>query len=172
MFPEPDPEKIIDIEMKDSTIVTVSIPSELVHVGLSVAGREELFTTMAAQLERLGYVRSTFLEGLLARESRFPTGLPISGGVAIPHTDPEHVRSSCISIATLKSPVPFGQMGGDDEEIPVRLVLMLALHESDDHLTVLQQMLKNLRNTDFVEELLASDSTPGIVERTRAVLDP
>ncbi|WP_316669168.1 PTS sugar transporter subunit IIA [uncultured Propionibacterium sp.] len=152
--------------------MTTLIPPELVHVGLSAADREELFTTMAARLEGLGHVRGTFLQGLLVRESRFPTGLPINGGVAIPHTDPEHVLSSCISIATLARPVMFGQMGGEDETIPVRLVLMLALRGSDDHLAVLKKMMTSLQDGAFVGALLASASAEDIAARARAALEP
>ncbi|MBE6476776.1 MAG: PTS sugar transporter subunit IIA [Propionibacteriaceae bacterium] len=151
--------------------MTALISPELVHVGLSVSDREELLAIMAARLEGLGYVRSTFLRGLLAREDRFPTGLPISGGVAIPHTDPEHVRTSAISIATLTSPVMFGQMAGDDGEVPVRLVIMLALQGSSDHMGVLQKMMRSLQDAEFVHSLLTSSSAQDIAGRAAAAFD-
>lgn len=138
---------------------------------LSAAGREELLAIMAARLENLGYVHNTFLQGLLARENRFPTGLPISGGVAIPHTDPEHVRSSAISIATLAAPVMFGEMAGDGGEVPVRLVILLALRGSGDHLGVLQTMMKRLQDTDFVRRLLASGSAREIAALATAAFE-
>ena len=151
--------------------MTALISPELVHVHLSVADRKELLTIMAARLEDLGHVHSTFLQGLLTRESRFPTGLPISGGVAIPHTDPEHVRTSAISVATLAAPVEFGAMAGDGDEVPVRLVIMLALQGSSDHLGVLQKLMKSLQDAEFVHDLLTSDSAQDVAERAAAAFD-
>lgn len=151
--------------------MTSLISPELIHVGLSAADREELLTIMATRLEDLGYVHSTFLQGLLTREDRFPTGLPISGGVAIPHTDPEHVRANAISIATLTTPVMFGAMAGDNDEVPVRLVVMLALQGSGDHMGVLQRMMRSLQDTGFVRSLITSSSAQNIAEQASSAFD-
>lgn len=46
---------------------------------------------MADKLDGVRVAKEGFLDALLKREEIYPTGLPISGGVAIPHTDPQYV---------------------------------------------------------------------------------
>ncbi|AFV87944.1 Phosphoenolpyruvate-dependent sugar phosphotransferase system [Acidipropionibacterium acidipropionici ATCC 4875] len=135
------------------------IGPELVHVGVDARSRDDLFAMMAGTLGECGRTRPSFLQGLVEREKNFPTGIPINGGVAIPHTDAEHVISDAISIATLSSPVGFREMAGtDDTEIPVDVVIMLALGGSGQHLTVLQQVIKAIQDADFMASLRASTS--------------
>ncbi len=69
---------------------------------------------MADGLHAAGHVRASYKEALLAREERFPTGLPTQVmAVAIPHTDVEHVERSFISVARLAEPVAFHEMGAN-----------------------------------------------------------
>lgn len=140
------------------------IGPELVHVGVDVDSRDDLFALMAGTLGGCGRTRPSFLQGLMEREKNFPTGIPVNGGVAIPHTDAEHVISDAISIATLRSPVGFREMAGiDDTEIPVDVVIMLALGASGQHLSVLQQVIKAIQDAEFMTALRASTSPDEIV---------
>lgn len=145
------------------------IGPELVHVGLEVPSRDALFRRMATTLEHEGRVADTFLQGLIDREVNFPTGLPVNGGVAIPHTDAEHVIEDSISIATLATPVGFREMAGaDDTEIPVDVVFMLALGGSGHHLTILQQVLKCIQDPEFMTFIRASRSADEIFQLASA----
>ena len=130
------------------------LDTKLFHIRLDVKDRDELFETMASGLVDSGRVKPSFLRGLMDREEIFPTGLPISGGVAIPHTDAEHVLLDSISVATLIHPVGFREMAGtDDTELPVDVVVMLALADSESHLDVLQQVLSWVRDGEFINRL-------------------
>lgn len=147
------------------------IPPELVHVKIKVARRDELFAVMASRLGDLGRTRDTFLRGLIERETNYPTGLPVNGGVAIPHTDAEHVICDSISIATLAEPVGFREMAGtDDTEIPVDVVFMLALGGSGQHLEVLQQIIKFIQDSDLMATIRASTSADAIASLTTSNL--
>lgn len=80
-------------------------------------------------------MKDSFAENVLKREEVFPTGLLINDvGIAIPHTDAEHVNDSQIAFMSLKTPVTFYEMGTADKEISVSLIFMLALKEP--HATV------------------------------------
>ncbi len=141
------------------------IGPELVHVGVDVSSRDDLFALMARRLQECGRTRESFLQGLVDREKNYPTGLPVNGGVAIPHTDAEHVISDAISIATLATPVGFREMAGvDDTEIPVDVVFMLALSGSGDHLEVLQKIIQCIQDSGFMASLRASHSAAEIAE--------
>ncbi len=147
------------------------IGPELVHVGVEVASRDELLSLMAGRLQANGRTRETFLQGLIDREANYPTGLPINGGVAIPHTDPEHVINDSVSIATLSTPVGFQEMAGtDDSEIPVDVVIMLALGGAENHLDVLQQIIGSIQDAEFMASLRASTSPSEIAALVKAKL--
>ena len=68
----------------------------------AAADSKDVIAHLGKLLFEAGYVRETFVEAALDRESRLPTGLPLSGDVnaAIPHTEVEHVRKSGLAMAT------------------------------------------------------------------------
>lgn len=52
----------------------------------------EIFKFLNENLINLGYVKDSFLKGLVDREKNYPTGLKTSVcGIAIPHTDSIHI---------------------------------------------------------------------------------
>lgn len=124
---------------------------------------------LGERLLRSGCVAPTFVDAAITRELRYPTGLPTAVPTAIPHTDPEHVLTPGIAVATLASPVPFGEMGSAaGTTVDVRLVVMLALQDASTQLTALQNLMRLLQDVDGVQQLLAADDD---VELTRQVED-
>ena len=73
-------------------------------------------------------------------------------GVAIPHTDPDKVIEPQIGFMSLKHPVTFHQMG-DNAEIQVKLIFMLALKKSDDQLSMLQKLMALFQNQEAMDAL-------------------
>lgn len=96
-----------------------------------------------------GYAWDTFEEALLCRELQFPTGLPTPTPVAIPHTDPEHVRKPGLAVALLDPAVPFGEMGRPEANVPVRLVVLLLISESSAQVEILSRLVAVLRHPDL-----------------------
>ena len=77
---------------------------------------QEIIKELGEHLFSKGYVKDTFTQAVLDREEAYPTGLQApGGGVAIPHTDSEHVITSALSIATLDEPVDFHVMAEPDK---------------------------------------------------------
>ncbi len=107
-------------------------------------------------LNRQGYVTDGFVEATLRREATMPTGLPLGGdfNAAMPHVDPEYVQKPAIALATLKDPVVFHNMVMTDEEVPVRLVIMLALDQPKSQIETLQQVAGLLQRPDIVAGLM------------------
>lgn len=121
--------------------------------GLSV---DALIRQLAKPLVTDGQVVDDFADHVLAREETFPTGLPTEPvGVAIPHTDHRHVRRNAIGLGILPEPVNFADMGGGPEPVPVRVVFLLALGESNKQLNVLGWITDLIQDGDFMQELLA-----------------
>lgn len=117
--------------------------------------KAEIIRAVARPLINDGMVASDFADHVIARELHFPTGLPVEPvGVAIPHTDHQHVRQNAISVGILTEAVNFEDMGGEPEPVPVRVVFMLALGESNKQLNVLGWVMDVIQDADFMQNLL------------------
>ena len=114
-------------------------------------------TRLADSMYAKGVVTSEYRDALLKREKSFPTGLMTQTiGVAIPHTDPDKVIEPQIGFMSLKHPVTFHQMG-DNAEIQVKLIFMLALKKSDDQLSMLQKLMALFQNQEAMDALQKID---------------
>jgi galactitol PTS system EIIA component len=115
-------------------------------------------------LNQHGYVTDGFIDATLQREANMPTGLPLGGeyNAAIPHVDLEYVNKAAIALATLSKPVIFHHMVMNEEEVPVQLVIMLALDQPKSQIEALQQVAEVLQKPEIVAGLLAAQK-PGDV---------
>jgi PTS system galactitol-specific IIA component len=103
-----------------------------------------------------GYVKTSYLAAVLEREEKMPTGLQTQAyGIAIPHSDPEHVNCSAIAIALLDQPVLFKNMADPTEDVPVQLVLMLAIAEKGSVTSVLARLAEAFLNPAIMNHLSA-----------------
>ena len=117
--------------------------------------REDIIRSLGGLLWKNNYVKDTFTEAVLDREIIFPTGLQTKTvGVAIPHTDTEHVIESTVAIATLTSPVVFMGMGYPDLEIPVSIVMMLAVSDKEKVMETLTKVISILENEATIKKLV------------------
>jgi len=119
---------------------------------------KEVITHLGKLLLDAGYVRETFVEAALDRESRLPTGLPLSGEVnaAIPHTEVEHVLKPGLAMATLSKPVPFQNMVSPGEAVPCQLVFVMALDQPKAQIEMLQEIAVILQNPAIIKRLMAA----------------
>lgn len=124
----------------------------------------DTLSALADELYAKGIVKDTFKQAVIERESKFATGLLGEYvGVAIPHTDPEHVNKSQIAFARLREPVHFKQMG-DEADVPVKLVFMLALKEAHAQLETLQKLMGILQDETIIKQFLAAKTTNDVVD--------
>lgn len=124
------------------------------HIPKGVS-QQDIIKALASPLINDGMVVSDFAAHVIAREQNFPTGLPVEPvGVAIPHTDHQHVRQNAISVGILAESVNFEEMSGDPEPVPVRVVFLLALGESNKQLNVLGWIMDVIQDEDFMQQLL------------------
>lgn len=127
---------------------------KLMVLDLEASTVTEVLTRLSNRLFTEGYVKESFTQAILERETEFSTGLPGLGrGVAIPHADPEHVNASVIAVGILRNPVQFKMMGNHDETIEVEVVFMLALKESHSHMSVLQSLMDVIQNESLLKQI-------------------
>ena len=127
---------------------------------------DEVIQAIGNQLFEAGFVKDSFIQAAIERESSMPTGLPLSGDInaAIPHTEIDHVLKPCIGMATLKNEVEFQNMISPQEKVPVRLVFLLALEQPKAQIEMLQEVANILQNPTLVKKLIEQKTFKGIIE--------
>jgi PTS system galactitol-specific IIA component len=137
----------------------VNFDETLVLRNIEGENSSDILNFMAKNLYNKGFVKDSYAEAVIEREKKFATGLPTGGyGVAIPHTDIEHVNQSAISVGILKKQVEFGIMGEETEKTPVKLVFMLAMHDSHSQLSMLQSLMGIFQDEEVLTYLATEES--------------
>ena len=123
---------MLDLKLLDQNLVMINLEAET---------QQEALEKLAGRLYETGYVKETYAQAILEREKVFPTGLPTEGyGVAIPHTDVEHVHKPAVALGILQKPVKFNLMGdlNPESQVDVQIMFMLAIKEPHMQLELLQ----------------------------------
>ncbi|MCL5045888.1 MAG: PTS sugar transporter subunit IIA [Actinobacteria bacterium] len=143
----------------------------LVAIGLRAGSKDEVLDALARLLVADGAVKPTYLEAVKERERVYPTGLPTPDlGVAIPHSDPEHVLRAAIALATLERPVSFGLMGDPNASVEVELVLMLAIRDADGQVGTLQKLVETFQVPGLLVRLKEQKDAAAAAEMLNACL--
>ena len=126
--------------------------------GIEATSAAEAIRPLSERLIDAELVEPDFLTHIMAREARFPTGLPLQPvGVAIPHTDPEHARTSALAVGVLSRPVDFGVMASSDDEVtPISVIFLLAIAPGTRHMNVLGSLTRLFRDGAFLERITSS----------------
>ncbi|MDG5856130.1 PTS sugar transporter subunit IIA [Clostridium beijerinckii] len=137
---------------------------DLVVNNLEAKSAEDVFKKMSPILLEAGFVEDSFFNGLVNRESKFPTGLLLGKyNVAIPHTDAIHVKKPAIAIATLKNPVKFNSMDGNGS-VDVNIVFTMALNEPHSQIAMLQQLMFLIQNESILENMLQAKNSDEVYD--------
>jgi len=140
--------------------VQVETSESLTLIGQIFENKREVITALGELMFKGGYVKDTYLAAVLDREEKMPTGLMTQVyGIAIPHSDPEFVNRSAIAIAALEHPVNFKNMANPDEDIPVYLVLLLAIAEKGSVTKVLARLAEAFLNPSALNQFLAQKTS-------------
>lgn len=125
----------------------------LIICGLQAENAEDAIRSLGKLLYEHGYVKDTFCDAAVEREKVFATGLPVEPqGVAIPHTDAQHVNKLGIAVGVLAAPVAFGLMGGEGE-VEVGLVFLLALDNCVSQISALQSLAELVHRDGVIEKI-------------------
>lgn len=131
---------------------------ELVSINVEVDSEEQLFSYVAKRLKEGRYVKDSYLEGITKREEEFPTGLITKNlNIALPHSDPEHIREPFIYVVRINNDVTVKQMG-DNQEMKVKDFFFLGIKEPSGQVGVLQSLMNLFMNDDFVKEYIEAQS--------------
>ena len=106
------------------------------------------------------------------REKKFPTGLPTSPiGVAIPHTDPQFVNQNAVSVGILAEPIEMVVMGTTNEIIPVSVIFLLSLAQSNKQLNILKRIMSVVQDQTKLKKFMTSTDAEIATEVQNAILE-
>lgn len=140
---------------------------DLVVVGLEAGSSDEVIRALGDRLCARGYVTGGFAESVIKREREYPTGLPTTVPVALPHTEAGFCLRSALAVGVMKSPVKFQEMGNPQNTLEARAVFLLALANPKDQVRWLQRFMRGLRNASLLERLTKAateDEAAGLVD--------
>lgn len=136
---------------------------ELLFLDFPCDNKDDLFHKISQKLAEKNLVKESFLQAITDREEEFPTGLRSQPyQVAIPHTDPEHIKSPFIAFVRPAQAINFGEMGTDDEEVEVNFIFMLGLNRGQDQIILLQWLIDMFMKED-VMDLLREEKNPASI---------
>lgn len=127
---------------------------------------EEAIRLCGKALAEKGYTNLEFIDACINREKEYPTGLPSSIPVAIPHEKSEGINESSICFLRLDEPVKFYRMDSSDEFIETNLIFNLAIKNAENHLILLQNLMRNVMDEEILSKCneLSIDEVPGFLE--------
>ena len=144
--------------------MNIILKKELILLDIDVKDKLDVLEIMADNLHRLGYVKDTYKKAVIEREKVFATGLPtLIGGVAIPHTDIQHVDIPAISIARLNKAVDFVIMGDDSNTVKVDLIFMLAKYAQLELLQSLMGILQDENALNYIKNEKSIDNIKNFI---------
>lgn len=146
------------------------LDTQFVCMDLKANSAEEAIRTLCGKLVETGAVDKQYEAAVLQREKIYPTGLPTPGyPLALPHAANDHVRQSAIAVGRLEKPVQFFSMAMDDELLPVRLVLLLAIDDPNQQLDLLQNLVTAIQEEETLQALENAESCEAQAQLLRKV---
>lgn len=139
---------------------------EIIRLNLNKSSDTEVIKYLARELERNKIVKTDFLEHVLDRENKFPTGLKIAEGVgiALPHTDSNYVNSSQIAFATLVHPVKFRNMVDSKQNVDVNFVFMIAMSKPHEQAELLSKLMDLCQDKSATKRLQKAKNSRQVID--------
>lgn len=144
---------------------------DLIRIFTEPISKEDAMKSLASLLEERGFVKNTFTKAVLDREIVFPTGLPTQPyGIAIPHTDSEHVNRGAIAVGILRFPVSFQEMGDLDSSVDVSIISMLAIDDPKLVIPTLRKLAGAFQDAEFLNGLKFAERPEDVISQYKRIL--
>jgi PTS system galactitol-specific IIA component len=147
------------------------INPDLIETSLDVKDKEEAISILSRRLLEHGLVDEGFTNHIIEREKNYPTGLPTSIPIALCHTEAQYVNQSALALATLKRPVTFQEMGSPEHELAVEVILILALKEPKDQVSMLRRIVTTFRNHETLATIRNANSSAALSDYLNQLLN-
>lgn len=144
--------------------LTSLIEENCILLDQDVSTFDEVIQRIAKEFQQAGIVKESYAEAVVAREKKFPTGLPADGhNISIPHTDPEHVLRPGIGVVVTKEPIEVSMMGSPEVKLKSRIFFPLAMEHPKKQLELLRQLMKFFQDRSALDAVDAAKTTDEIL---------
>ena len=127
---------------------------DLIALNVEAEDPKSIIRELGTRMLAKNYVKDTYIDAVLERESKLPTGLDLGEFcVAIPHTNTEHVNISNFAIGILKNPVEFHSMSEPTKTLKIGLVFLLAVKDPASQVGLLGNLMKIFQNVDLMKNI-------------------
>lgn len=133
----------------------------IVEKNLQFDSNTSAMTYGSTILVNKNFVVNEFVQSLLEREKKYPTGIEAIVNFALCHTEAKYVNEDCVYLLHLEEPVEFGDMVEPETTVKVSYIFILALKDPQLHLKVLQEIIQfvnDQKSLNNFNELNESDS--------------
>ena len=138
---------------------------ELVFRNVQAKTDSEVLAFLASEMYKKNYVKEEYIQAIQEREKEYPTGLPSTPpGIAIPHANYEMVKKTTLAIATLKDPVLFHNMENNNEQLPIQIVIMMAIGEPHGQVEMLQKIVGIIQDEPLRQEMIRAGNDTELLE--------
>ena len=138
---------------------------ELVFRNVQAKTDSEVLAFLASEMYKKNYVKEEYIQAVQEREKEYPTGLPSTPpGIAIPHANYEMVNKTTLAIATLKDPVLFHNMENNNEQLPIQIVIMMAIGEPHGQVEMLQKIVGIIQDEPLRQEMIRAGNDTELLE--------
>ena len=157
---------------KAQLMVGMTIKPAYCAMDIDAATDLEAIEILAKNLVAAGAVKESFIPAIIKREREYCTGLLFDDmGIAIPHTDAEHVNEASVAIGVLKNPIMFQSMGMPDIPCKVEMLFMLAIKEPHSQLKFLQTLMQTFQTPGRLTALKACKTAQEATELFQSYFD-
>ena len=138
---------------------------ELVFRNVQAKTDSEVLAFLASEMYKKNYVKEEYIQAIQEREKEYATGLPSTPpGIAIPHANYEMVNKTTLAIATLKDPVLFHNMENNNEQLPIQIVIMMAIGEPHGQVEMLQKIVGIIQDEPLRQEMIRAGNDTELLE--------
>ena len=136
------------------------LTKKTIALGLSADNWQEAVRAAGNLLVQSGKVEPRYVDGMIRMVEEIGPYIVIAPGVALPHARPEDgVKTACMSLVTLRPPVPFGNETND----PVELVVAFGSPDSKGHMEALAELARLLENDSALNRLKKAASARDVM---------
>lgn len=138
--------RIFPVEEKHPELLD-GLTEKEIQLQLDAKNWEDAIRMSAAPLVREGYITPGYVDCMVNNVKTMGPYIVITKGIALPHALlADGVLRSCISLATLKTPVSFGNKIND----PVRLVICIATADKKEHMREMSKLIRFISDKEAV----------------------
>lgn len=133
----------------------ITLSPKAIQFKLLVQNWQEALYVTSKPLLNMGIIKKSYIDRMIASVNQYGPYIVIAPGIALGHARPGNdIRHTAIALATLDPAINFGNKIND----PVDIVIILAASNNNDHLELLQKLVKFLNNSQNLAYLKSSSS--------------